>query len=100
MQTDRHHVSFYINAPSYGGWGIKSAEISQYGIIRKTVYSTVYTNVCQTGCFGDVDHNRPAATTPSLALAIGRSESPGLLFGTVSLLNSANLIVLDSSAER
>ena len=28
------------------------------------------------------------------------SESPGLLFGTVSLLNSANLIVLDSSAER
>ena len=36
------------------------------------------------------------------ALAIGRSESPGHLFGfgTVSPLNSANLIVLDSSAER
>ena len=37
---------------------------------------------------------------PGPALAIGRSESPGHLFGTVSPLNSANLIVLDSSAER
>ena len=39
-------------------------------------------------------------SVPAPALAIGRSESPGLLFGTVSPLNSANLIVLDSSAER
>jgi len=35
------------------------------------------------------------------ALAIGRSESPDHLFGTVSPLNSANLIfLLKSSAER
>jgi len=40
-QTDRHHVSFY-KAPSYGGRGIKSAEISHYGIIRQTMNSTVY----------------------------------------------------------
>jgi len=38
---------------------------------------------------------------PAPALAIGHSESPNHLFGTVSPLNSANLIsLLDSSAER
>jgi len=38
---------------------------------------------------------------PATALAIGRLEFPDHLFGTVSPLNSANLIFhLDNSAER